>query len=77
MEQGRTAPELRTMMRIAKALGVAVDGLAASPRENPARSPEAVIRAIDSDLRLLPIGLLEHVAAIVSTLAHSTRLRKK
>ncbi|MEO7034456.1 MAG: helix-turn-helix transcriptional regulator [Polyangiaceae bacterium] len=65
-EQGRTAPDLRTLSLMAKALNSSLDNLV--PGAN-AISPEAIIRRVVSDLHDLPQPTLEHVAAVVHALA--------
>ena len=65
VEQGRTEPELRTVTRLAKALGTSIENLV--PHTAP--SVETVMRRIEADLRGLPQPLLEHVAAVIRALA--------
>ncbi len=65
VEQGRTEPELRTVTRLAKALGTSIENFV--PHTAP--SFDAVMRRMEADLRSLPQPLLEHVAAVIRALA--------
>ena len=69
-EQGRSEPELRTMRKIAKALGTPLDVLTGTGRR---MSVDALLRDLDADLRKLPVSVVEHVAAIVRALARRQR----
>jgi len=70
VEQGRSEPELRTMRKIAKAMGTPLDTLTGTGRKG---SLEVVIKQITTDLRTLPPSVVEHVAALVRAMARRAR----
>ena len=66
VEQGRTEPELRTLMAFAKVLGTELETFV--PR-GTAGSTDAIIRRMKAELQELPVPTLEHLAALVHELA--------
>jgi transcriptional regulator with XRE-family HTH domain len=70
VEQGRSEPELRTMRKIAKAMGTPLDVLTGTGRKG---SLEVLIKQITTDLRTLPPSVVEHFAALARAMARRGR----
>lgn len=67
VEQGRTLPDLRTLIEIARVLSAPLDSLVGGVTTD-ARATDVSIRRIEKDLRTLSPTMLDHVAAIVLAL---------
>lgn len=67
VEQGRTSPDLRTLVEVARVLDAPLDALTGGVTADP-KAVDALIRRIEKDLRALSPTMLDHVAAIVLAL---------
>ncbi len=67
MEQGRTAPDLRTLIEVARVLDAPLDALVGGVTSSP-KAVDGLIRKIEKDLRELSPTMLDHVAAVVTGL---------